>query len=153
METTVIWDSELGEVSWKAVDQFYKNMSSQDAATRQQANQWLIKFYASDHSDKIATELLEFGDPANQLLGISLIDSKVAKDWDKQVGKIPLFAYIFHLPQPSLKLLSDSSIDLHMSGKGEYYKSLWEMGEFYSEVSSKINTINLTKIWRFNKFL
>ena len=57
-------------------------MSSQNEVLRREANQWLIKFYSSEHSDKIASELLEFGDQANQLLAISIIDAKSNKDCD-----------------------------------------------------------------------
>ena len=93
----MIQDTELGEITWKSVDKYYKNMSSQDTVERREANQWLIKFYASEHSDKIASELLEFGDQPNQLLAISIIDAKVNKDWDRQGGKaLLIFNILLH---------------------------------------------------------
>lgn len=77
METTVFQDPELGEVSWKVVDSYYKGMSSPDEQTRKQANKWLNAFYHSEHSNQIANDLLEYGDPANQLLAISIVEAKL----------------------------------------------------------------------------
>lgn len=73
MEATVLQDPELGEVSWKVVDEYYKNMSSQDENVRKHANKWLIAFYESPHSKKIAEELLAYGDDVNQFLGAQII--------------------------------------------------------------------------------
>jgi hypothetical protein len=76
MKTTVFQDPELGEVSWKIVDSYYKGMSSPDEQTRKLANKWLNAFYHSEHAGQIANDLLEYGDQANQLLAISILDAK-----------------------------------------------------------------------------
>jgi hypothetical protein len=77
MEATVFQDPELGEVSWKVVDSYYKGMSAPDEQTRRLANKWLNAFYQSEHSGKIANDLLEYGDQVNQLLAISILEAKL----------------------------------------------------------------------------
>jgi len=58
-----------------------------DPESSRQANKWLNKFYVNEYANQISLELLEYGTPENQLLGVIILEHQL-KFQGKQINCI-----------------------------------------------------------------